>query len=50
MKGNDKLDAIYNGVNEHFKLFPISKELKRIKENINYQIIIFPGILILKEY
>jgi hypothetical protein len=28
MKGNDKLDAIYNGVNEHFKLFPISKELK----------------------
>jgi glycosyltransferase involved in cell wall biosynthesis len=32
MKGNDKLDAIYNGVSEHFKPISNIEELKRIKE------------------
>ncbi|MFT5250565.1 MAG: glycosyltransferase involved in cell wall biosynthesis [bacterium] len=32
MKGNDKLDAIYNGVSEHFKPINNLEELKRIKE------------------
>lgn len=32
MKGNSKLDAIYNGVSEHFKPITNTKELKRVKD------------------
>lgn len=32
MKGNAKLDAIYNGVSEHFKPITDQKELKRVKD------------------
>ncbi|MGK0413939.1 MAG: glycosyltransferase involved in cell wall biosynthesis [Polaribacter sp.] len=32
MKGNDKLDAIYNGVSEHFKPVTDNQELKRVKD------------------
>lgn len=32
IKGNAKLDAIYNGVSEHFKPITNQKELKRVKD------------------
>jgi glycosyltransferase involved in cell wall biosynthesis len=32
MKGNDKLDGIYNGVSEHFKPVTNKQELKRVKD------------------
>ncbi len=32
IKGNQKLDAIYNGVSEHFKPITDQQELKRVKE------------------
>jgi glycosyltransferase involved in cell wall biosynthesis len=32
IKGNEKLDAIYNGVSEHFKPITNKKELKRVKD------------------
>ncbi|MHB0755072.1 glycosyltransferase family 4 protein [Polaribacter sp. M15] len=32
IKGNAKLDAIYNGVSEHFKPITDQKELKRVKD------------------
>ena len=35
IKGNDKLDAIYNGVSEHFKPVTNPDELKRVKEAYN---------------
>jgi glycosyltransferase involved in cell wall biosynthesis len=35
IKGNDKLDAIYNGVSEHFKPVTNTNELKRVKEAYN---------------
>ncbi|MFD0988920.1 glycosyltransferase family 4 protein [Mariniflexile jejuense] len=35
MKGNSKLDAIYNGVSEHFKIVNDTQELKRVKEKYN---------------
>ncbi|MGK0234659.1 MAG: glycosyltransferase involved in cell wall biosynthesis [Psychroserpens sp.] len=35
IKGDAKLDAIYNGVSEHFKPVTDTQELKRIKEKYN---------------
>jgi glycosyltransferase involved in cell wall biosynthesis len=35
IKGDDKLDAIYNGVSEHFKPITDLKELKRVKAKYN---------------
>ena len=35
IKGDNKLDAIYNGVSEHFKPVTNSDELKRVKEKYN---------------
>lgn len=35
IKGNDKLDAIYNGVSEHFKPVTNPEELKRVKDKYN---------------
>ncbi|MDG1195272.1 MAG: glycosyltransferase family 1 protein [Polaribacter sp.] len=35
IKGDNKLDAIYNGVSEHFKPVRNSDELKRVKEKYN---------------
>ncbi|WP_439131694.1 glycosyltransferase family 4 protein [Polaribacter sp.] len=32
IKGDEKLDAIYNGVSEHFKPITDAKELKRVKD------------------
>ncbi|KGL59772.1 MULTISPECIES: glycosyltransferase family 1 protein [unclassified Polaribacter] len=35
IKGNPKLDAIYNGVSEHFKPVSDKEELKRVKKKYN---------------
>ena len=35
IKGNDKLDAIYNGVSEHFKPITDKEELQRVKKKYN---------------
>jgi glycosyltransferase involved in cell wall biosynthesis len=35
IKGNKKLDAIYNGVSEHFKPVTNKEELQRVKEKYN---------------
>ena len=35
IKGNKKLDAIYNGVSEHFKPVTNTEELQRVKEKYN---------------
>ena len=35
MKGNNKLDAIYNGVSAHFKVVNDANELKRVKDKYN---------------
>jgi len=35
IKGDSKLDAIYNGVSEHFKPLSNKEELKRVKEKYN---------------
>lgn len=35
IKGDNKLDAIYNGVSEHFKPITNKEELKRVKEKYN---------------
>ncbi|MDP5106345.1 MAG: glycosyltransferase family 4 protein [Polaribacter sp.] len=35
IKGDNKLDAIYNGVSEHFKPVTNTDELKRVKEKYN---------------
>ncbi|SDS47088.1 Glycosyltransferase involved in cell wall bisynthesis [Polaribacter sp. KT25b] len=35
IKGDNKLDAIYNGVSEHFKPVTNKEELKRVKERYN---------------
>lgn len=35
IKGNHKLDAIYNGVSEHFKPVTNTEELQRVKEKYN---------------
>jgi len=35
IKGNNKLDAIYNGVSEHFKPVTNTEELQRVKQKYN---------------
>jgi len=35
IKGDSKLDAVYNGVSEHFKPLSNKEELKRVKEKYN---------------
>jgi hypothetical protein len=37
LKDDHKLNAIYNGVSEHFKPITNEEELKRVKKNIIYQ-------------
>jgi hypothetical protein len=49
LKDDHKLNAIYNGVSEHFKPITNEEELKRVKKNIIYQkIFLFLGIQIKK--